>query len=333
LNEETELSDDFGYLNARVRARRSRLLPEGFFREALNLNFSELVKVLGESIYGPDLTGDTLADVDRAVTVHLKRTVADLPHLASGEAQEAVSLLLMRADLANVKTILRGKLSGWSADEITGYLAGGTLPQGLYKAMAEAADAASLAQVLSLLKHPLARVLREASQTSREPLEMEVSLDLGFFKEVLRRSRELDQPYLADFICFEIDASNLATGVKLFTVGFEGPSNRFFLQGGHRVGLSLFQRLAGGEMAALEELRDTDFGRVAEARDLATLERSLRCALLAKAHEEAKDALGAGLAIDYIQCKEWEACRIRFLARGAYYNLLPPAVEKEVFCH
>lgn len=326
------MTDDFAYLNARIRARRSRLLAEGFFREALSLNFSQLVKVLGESIYGPDLTGETLTDVDRAVTVHLNRTVADLPRLVSGKAREAVSLLLMRSDLANVKTILRGKAAGWSEEEIAGHLAGGTIPQGFYRAMSEAPDPASLAQVLSILGHPIARALREASKSSHEPMQMEVFLDHGFYEEVLRRARELDQPYLVDFIRFEIDALNLATGVKLFTVGFEGPSEWIFLRGGLYITLSLFQRLANGEAAALEELSDSGFGRVAEARDLVALERSLRCILLAKAHTQSKDVLGPGLAIDYIRCKEWETSRIRLLARRAYYNLPAASVEKEVFC-
>ncbi len=326
------MTDDFAYLNARIRARRSRLLPEGFFREALNLNFAELVKVLGESIYGPDLAGEGLADIDRAMAVHLNRTVADLPHLVSGAAREAMILLLMRADLVNLKTILRGKSAGWPADEIAGSLGGGTFPRGLYKAMAEAPDAASLAQILSLLEHPLAKVLREAFQASREPMQLEVLLDHGFYKEVLRRAQELDQVYLEDFTRFEIDALNLATGVKLFAIGFEGPSEWIFLQGGRRVGLALFQRLAGGEMAALQELSDTEFGRVAEARDLADLERGLRCVLLAKAHAQSKDVLGPGLAIDYIHCKDWETSRIRLLARRAYYNLPPASVEEEVFC-
>ena len=326
------MTDDFAYLNARIRARRSRLLAEGFFREALSLNFSELVKVLGESIYGPDLIGETLTDVDRAMAVHLNRTVADLPRLVSGKAREAVSLLLMRSDLANVKTILRGKAAGWSAEEISGHLAGGTVPQGFYRAMAEAPDPASLAQVLSVLGHPIARVLREASKTSREPMQMEVSLDHGFYEELLRRARELDQPYLVDFIRFEIDALNLTTGVKLFTVGFEGPSEWIFLRGGRYVTFSLFQRLASGEVDALEELNDSDFGRVAKTRDLAALERSLGCVLLAKARAQSKDVLGPGLAIDYIRCKEWETSRIRLLARRAYYNLPTASVEQEVFC-
>jgi V/A-type H+-transporting ATPase subunit C len=326
------VSDDFGYLNARLRSRRRQLLHEGFFREALRLDFPELLKVLDESIYGPDLTGDDLTDVDRAVTRHLNRTVAVLPRLVSGEAREAVSLLLMRADLANVKTILRGKAVGWTAEDILGRLGGGTLPPALYRAMLEAADAAALAQVLSLPKHPLAGALRAASQAGHELPEMEYHLDHAFYTAVLRRARELDQPYLADFIGFEVDALNLATGVKLSTVGFEGQAGRFFLQGGRCVHMPLFQELAAGEVAALEALAETDFRRVAEVRDLAALEQGLRCILLAKAHEGAKDALGAGLVVDYIQRKEWEAGRIRLLARRAYYRLPPAAVQREVFC-
>ena len=324
--------DDYGYLNARIRARRSRLLPEGFFREALGLTFSELVKVLGESIYGPDLTGGSMSDIDRAVTLHLNRTVGDLPRMVSGGAREAVHLMLLRTDLGNVKTVLRGKSLGWSAGEIAGLLGGGTLPQSLYGAMAEAPDVPSLAQILSLLGHPLAKILREASKISSEPLEVEGSLDHAFYQEVLRRAEQLGSPYLVDFIRFEIDALNLATGVKLFAVGFNGASDRFFIRGGRYVGLGLFHRLASGEMGALRDLRDTDFARVAEVRDLAALEQGLRCVRLAKARQGAKDVLGPGLANDYIHRMEWEASRIRLLARRAYYNLPPASVEQEIFC-
>ncbi len=319
-------------MNARIRVRLSQLLPEGFFREALVLSFPELVKVLGETIYGPDLTGDRLPDVDRAVMVHLNRTVGDLPRLVSGEAREAVSLLLMRADLANVKIILRGKQAGWTNEEIMGHLGAGTIPRALYGHLVEAPDAASLAQLLTLPRHPLARGLRHAVAAAREPLDLEIALDREFYTAMLRRAQELDQPYLVSFLSFEIDAVNLATGLKLLTMGIKGQANRFFLPGGRRVGLPFLELLAAGEVEVLEELGNTDFKRVAEVRDLPTLERGLRCILLAKAHEGVKDVLGAGIAIDYILHKEWEAGRIRLLARRAFFGLPAAAVEPEVFC-
>jgi V/A-type H+/Na+-transporting ATPase subunit C len=326
------LPDDFGYLNARIRHRRRQLLQEGFFREALNLSFSEIVKVLGETPYGADLTGEALSDVDRAVQVHLARTVADLPRLVSGRTRETVRLLLIGTDLVNVKTIIRAKREGRAAEEILGMLRGGTLPPGLYGPMIEAPDVAALAQVLALSGHPLVRALREAARAGGQPPEEETILDRAFYKALLRRSRELDQPYLARFVGFEIDALNLATAFKLPALGLQGSPERYFLPGGRQVGLPLFQRVAAGETAAMEELGNTDFARVAEVRDLAALERGLRCVLLEKAREGAKDALGAGLVIDYIERKEWEAGRIRLLARRAYYNLPSALVEPEVFC-
>lgn len=326
------MSDDFGYLNARIRCRRRQLLHEGFFSEALGLGFSEMVKVLGATPYGADLTGDDLADVDRAVRVHLNRTVTDLPRLVSGEAREAVSLILLRADLSNVKIILRGKRAGRSSEEILGSLTAGTLPPGLYGSMVEAPDAASLAQVLSLPKNPVAGALREASRAGGGPLDVETTLDRAFYAGLLGRSRELDQPYLAHFVSFEIDALNLGTALKLFTLGMEGSADRHFLRGGRLVAVSLFQRLAAGEVAAMEELGDTDFAGVAEVQDLSALDRGLQCIMLGKARECGKDVLGAGLAIDYIQRKQWEAGRIRLLARRAYYNLPPTLVKQEAFC-
>ncbi len=324
--------DDFAYLNARIRVRRSEFIAERVFQEALNLSFPALVKVLAESTYGPDLTGESLTDVDKAVSAHFRRRVADLLLLVSGKAREAITLLLMRVDLFNVRTILRGKALGWSADEIRAQMVAGTLPSRLYDIMAEAPDAASLAQLLSLANPLLAAALREVSRADHEVLETEVHIDRLFYKAALDRCRDLDQPYLTGFIRFEIDALNLATALKLFTIGFEGEPHPFFLEGGIAVRLLLFRRLAKGEFAALQELSDSVFRRVVEAKDLPSLEWSLRCILLAKAKESAVDVLGAGLAIDYIERKEWEGARIRLLARRAYFNLSPALVEKEVFC-
>jgi V/A-type H+/Na+-transporting ATPase subunit C len=326
------LTDDFGYLNARIRVRQSQMLPEAFFSEALTLDFPGLVKVLAATIYGPDLTGDDLAAVDRAVLVHLQRTVGDLPSLVAGQAREAVSLLLLRADLANVKIILRGKEAGWTNEEILGRLEAGTLPRALYGVMVEAADAAALAQLLTLPGHPLARALRRAVAAAREPLDLEIVLDREFYQAMLRQAQELDQPYLADFLRFETDAVNLATGLKLSVMGITEDLERFFLPGGRQISRPFFESLATGEVGVLEELANTDFKGVAEVKDLTGLERGLRCILLAKAREGVKDVLGAGMTVNYIVHKQWEASRIRLLARRSFYGLPPETVEAEVFC-
>lgn len=321
----------FAYLNARVRNRRSQVLPESFFQQAMNQSFPEFVRALGDSIYGPDLVGDGLADVDRAVSSHLARTVADLPELVTGTEREAVALALLRADLTNLKAILRGKAAGQSPEEIKARLSGGTLPEVLVSAMLQAPDVPSVAQVLQLPTHPLAKALRAAAARTQDLLEIEVALDRDFFAYSLEKARRLGQAFLASYFMLEVDAINLSTAFKLQALGVQADPERYFVPGGSLVTPVLFSRVASGDLGALESLAGTPLGPAASARDLAALERGLRRALLDKALQGGRDTLGAGMALAYIRKKEWEAARVRLLARRAFYGLPVAAIEKEVF--
>ena len=105
------MADDFAYLNARVRVRRGTLLKESFFQEALDLSFADFLRLLSETVYGGELAGQGLPDVDRAVLRTQAKLVGDLPRLVTGEAREAVRLLLLRNDLHNLQALLRAKAS------------------------------------------------------------------------------------------------------------------------------------------------------------------------------------------------------------------------------
>lgn len=319
----------FAYLNARVRSRRSQTVPESFFQQALGQSFPDFVHSLGDTVYGPDLVGDSLADVDRAVAAHMARTVGDLPSLVTGSVREAVALLLLSSDLTNLKTILRGKAAGQSPEEIRGRLAGGTLPEVLINAMLQAPDAASIAQVLQVPTNPLAKALRAAIAGNPDPLALEVALDRQFYAYSLEKARALREPALAAYFSLQVDATNLSTALKLHAMGAPA-SEAYFVPGGGIVSLALFNRLAAGDLAAMEALSGTALAGASSARSLGDLERALRHILLEKARQGGKDALGAGLVLDYIRRKEWEGSRIRLLARRAYFNLPSDAVAREV---
>jgi len=319
----------FAYLNARVRSRRSQVVPESFFQQALNQPFGDFVRSLSDTIYGPDLVGDSLGDIDRAVAGHMQRMVGDLPGLASGNMREAVSLLLLQTDLNNLKAILRGKSAGLSADEIKGKLVGGTLPEVLINTMLQAPDAQSVAQVLQLPTHPLAKALRNAVQGNPDTLALEVALDRGFYAYSLEKARRLREGALASYFAMQVDATNLLTAFKLQALGAQA-SEAYFVPGGSAVNPILFNRIATGDFGAMEALNGTPLAAASGARTLGDLERTLRGILMEKAGQGGKDALGAGLALDYIRKKEWEGSRIRLLARRAYFNLPSDAVAKEV---
>ncbi len=325
------MADDFGYLGARVRSRRGELLPESFFTEALSVGFSDYLRMLAETPYGAYLTGEALADVDRAVSELFRRRVADLEGLASGEAREALRLLFLRADLANVKAILRAKATGRPAEEVRARLLGGSLPEPVLAALLEAGDAAGMAQALVLPGHPLARALRRAAAEAADAFEAELLLDRYFLAELVREAGRYGGAF-AEYFKDELELTNLATAFKLAALGGAEEPERYYVPGGRYLNRALFARIAGGEVEAVDELQSTPLAPFAGVRDLAELERRARCFLLGRAARAATDVLGPGLVLDYVRRREWEGARVRLLARRAYYGLPAQAVEREVTC-
>lgn len=105
-----------------------------------------------------------------------------------------------------------------------------------------------------------------------------------------------------------------------------------FIRGGRFVDRVRFARLLEGDYAVFDELGGTPFAPLAGVRDLKELEKRLRCLLLKEAKKGATDPLGAGLVLAYVKEREWEAVRLRLLARRAYFGLPRAQVEEEVVC-
>jgi V/A-type H+-transporting ATPase subunit C len=322
------MADDFGYLNARVRARRGTLLKESFFQEALDLSFPDFLRLLSESAYGQDLAGQGLSEVDRAIAQAQARLVGDLPRLVTGEAREAVRFLLLRQDLANLQALLRAKATGRPFEEVP--LLPGTLKEELWRQAYEAQDLAGMAQVLSVPGHPLARALRAVLRETQDPARVEALLAKRFFEDVAKGTKALEEPALRDYLSLEVDAENLRTAFKL--MGQEANPEALFIRGGRFVDRLRFARLLEGDYAALDELSGTPLAGLSGVRELKELERRLRCLLLEEARKGTADPLGAGLVLAYVKEREWEAMRLRLLARRAYFGLPKELVEEEVTC-
>jgi len=120
------MSADFGYINARIRGMKTRLLEPSFFQEALaGEGFRGLVQSLALSSYGSELEtaqaaypDAPLRAVDEAVGRNFHHTTRSLLTFSSGPAREQIALLLMRYDVQNLKAIARAKHAGRSLDDI-----------------------------------------------------------------------------------------------------------------------------------------------------------------------------------------------------------------------
>lgn len=330
---------DLGYINARVRGMKSKLLGPAFTQAALEgTDFRAFLSALAQSPYMRELEEaqsryEGLAAVDSAVARNFYGTARSLLLFSDGKPRELIGLLLLRYDLANIKAIARGKHAGKDADEIRGSLfPAGELKPALLEEAAAASDMPAAAQVLAFSKNELGSAFLRAArryQDDKDLFALELALDKAYYEALVSRAERVGAPAeLKRHFQREIDATNLLTALKLRG---RGADRALFVPGGKEVPATLFDAimLEGGE-GALQALANTSFAAVAAARDLSEAERAVRAVLDRSAKRLAADPLGVGVVVDFLRRKEAEAAKVRLLARGKYYGVPRAALEKEL---
>src|SRR5574341_918227 len=123
----------YAYIVARVRAMKGKLIPKDMYPKFLNMEIPEITRFIEESDYKKDV--DELAKkykgtelIEHAMSQNLALTYRKLIEVSQNEANFLITEYLRFWDIWNIKTILRGKFSGASDDEILEHLvAGGQL--------------------------------------------------------------------------------------------------------------------------------------------------------------------------------------------------------------
>jgi len=318
---------------------KSKLLGPAFFQTALDgSDFRAFVTSLSQSPYMRELEEaqarlSGLGVIDGAVARNFYGTARSLLSFSSGKPNELIGTLLMRYDLANVKTIARGKHAGKELDEIRGSL----FPAGEFKPVlleeaAAAADMAAAAQVLAFAHSPLGSPFLKAArryQSDHDLYALELALDKAYHEAVLERADAAGAP--ADFTRYlqrEVDATNLLTALKLRGKGVD---HELFVPGGKEVSRAQFDAIMlDTEGTALQGLGGGSFAGVAGTTDLSAAEGVIRGVLDGSAKRMAADPLDIGVVVDFLRRKEAEAAKIRLLARGKFYGVPRATLEKEL---
>jgi V/A-type H+/Na+-transporting ATPase subunit C len=333
------MAANYGYVNARVRGLRSRLLPDGFVAEQVDApSFAAFTGALAQTSYARDLE-EAMAEhvgltaVDEALARNYLRATDTLLRTARGSARDLIGLLLRRHDLANLKAIGRGRHAGRDADAVlAAVLPAGDLKAAVVRAMADAPDLGAAGQVLALSRHPLAEPFRKAAAAyaaDGDLLAFEVALDRAFYEGWAADAERLPAPDgFRRYVAAEIDATNLRTALKLR--GADGDPKRYFVPGGAALSAAAFADIA---RAPSGEPLPTHAGPLAPlggATSLTDVEVRLGAMLDTMARRLASDPLDVGLVTDYLRRKERETAQLRLLARGTYYGVPRAALAKEL---
>ena len=96
------MSSDYGYINARIRGLRKKLLKPEFYNEALNSSdFNAFISQLAQTSYGSELDEaqaryQGIKIVDDAVAHNFYKTSRKILNFADGKPKKLISKVLLQ---------------------------------------------------------------------------------------------------------------------------------------------------------------------------------------------------------------------------------------------
>ncbi len=351
------MNDDYGYINARIRAMKSRLLDRPFFEKLMGEeNLRSIIALLQETEYGRDveeartLVASEIAAIEEGIRRHLTQTYSGIFGMVGGAPKRLLGILLGRWDVYNIKTVLRGKFSGVSQEEVLRSLVPVCkLKEPLLKELMKQPDIKAVIDLLvtwnSEYYPPLQAKLSDLSAT-QSLTNMEVALDKFYFeRSLLALKREEDDEnsqIVRGFLRIEIDILNILMAMKIAENRIP-PAERgdlFIREGLEIKGEDFLSAASGKDMnEVLGRFADTSYGellnpssqRLSRRGGLPAVERLMEQTMIQRgAAMFAKNPLSIASVVGYLWLKFSEAVNLRMICRGRAGNLPLSAIQEEL---
>ncbi len=208
----------YPYVNTRVRVMKSLMIKRHEYDKLMKMSPDGITKFVGESVYKKEI--DELAMkfsgadlIEAALNLNAARSFNKLIRISSDKVEMLIRAYLVRYDIYNLKTILRGKSSGMNDDEI--------------KKLLTPAGALGSAELDALLKKETGREIIMSSKVVEMSTDVvnaidaydknkslhgiENALDKGYYNALMELSQRMPRQgkYIRKFIKTEIDILNL----------------------------------------------------------------------------------------------------------------------------
>jgi V/A-type H+-transporting ATPase subunit C len=347
-------SVDYGYVNARIRGMKSRLLGAELL-ESLILKpdtdaiITELEKTpYREEIEKASVQHKGLACIEVALRTDIARAFRKIYSLFEEETDEKYArILLNRWDVHNIKTILRGKNIHEPSSEILGCLIpAGELDEATLVELVKQPDVRGVIDLLAtwriIYSLPLTQQFKEYSE-KRDLAVMEYALDKFYFAVALDtiRGDTYDDRIMREMVGTEIDVTNIRSVLKMIRdrIPIE-EAQEFLIPGGTVLDIKKLLLLikAGTIRDAMKQLAGTPYeslGRVPEEtfkqEKISVFEKELERFLVQKGIGWfIGDPLSIAIAIGYVWAKFTEVTNIRIIARLKMADVSEKTIREEL---
>lgn len=247
----------YNYINARIAGMKGVLLSEKDYELLLSReNMSSVFSFLNATPYGKDIRrirggndiGNDIGRIKEELSRNLYSVFKKINRVVEGEPRILLSTLLGWWDIYNIKTVLRGRQSDRSEEEIRYLLvATGTLCNRKLMRLLQETDLKTLITGLADLGFPVslpgAEKLLETYLTGGSLL-LEGQIERAYFEDALKKVRvEGSSSSLAmKIIRSQIDKFNIMTGLKIINKDGLNPE-AYYIDGGEHISLRLYREL------------------------------------------------------------------------------------------
>ncbi|MDO9508530.1 MAG: V-type ATPase subunit [Thermovirgaceae bacterium] len=318
----TDFPENYGYLNARLRAHFSDFLGREDYRRLAGKSLEGIEVFLLETRYGKSFRKGLVEQplsAHRRIEMALGETAADsLSHarkMAMGEPEDLLMVILSSADLHNGRLLLRFFFTGAIYDGNPLWHGYGTLPVSFFRKLWSSHSISHVIDRCLAFPHPLSRPLGKACSELRKgvalPASERVLLTgiLAYLNVILDRHRSKDSGIVRDFLGRSIDIWNMNTWSRVISgsISKEKAAGLYIEKGSY---LSIEKLNASAYPNQL--LRSTPWEEIlarSPSRSVAMIvSRATKLFWLWQISLRRRDPLGIGVAIGYCahQLVEWQ---------------------------
>jgi V/A-type H+-transporting ATPase subunit C len=346
-------SVNYGYVNARIRGMKSRLLgPDLLESLILKPDTDAIITELEKTTYRAEIEKASvqhkgLACIEVALRMDVAHTFRKIYSLFEEEKDEKYArVLLNRWDVHNIKTILRGKNIHETSSEILGCLIpAGELDEATLVELVKQPDVRGVIDLLAtwgiVYSLPLTQQFKEYSE-KRDLAVMEYALDKFYFTVALDtiRGNTYDDRIMREMVTTEIDVTNLRSMLKMIRDRIPLEEAQEFLIPGGSLKIERLMALmkAGTIKDALKQLAGSPYeflGQVPEEtfkqEKISVFEKELERFLIRKGTGWFfGDPLSIAIAIGYVWAKFTEVTNIRIISRLKAADVAEKIIREEL---
>lgn len=346
VRSEKQFKLDFDpYAFVRTTVMRTLLFRRDDYERMFKLSYAELAKYIRDSNYKKEIDELALTErearlIEKGATLNFNRTLSKIRRISSSNISLVIDNYLMRYDIFNLKTIIRGKHSNTAVEKIKFSL----MP----------CINISEKEIDALLKDSVEEIVKKLSFFSgREKSSLvekakkgniekvEDRLDKFYYSLLLELAKKIPNTGIKELLILEMDLLNvkLALRSKLYKINFSEIADMFF-KTKTDVYYVLMQRAARGELEPLfvlfEKTRLRQILRphrenVLKSRDLGSFEHDLERLLLRKALLlSRKGMLSVDSIIGFMFAKEIEIKNIKAITKARFLGMDDATVRKSL---